>query len=136
MPKRSSLLLLAAMLECPLPAFADTVTIGWWDKSIGGPVTALSATSGPITPTSPIVQIVQNPILLGSGFGFDQIIAMVIPPSGNVLSGGLGGWAHVRVLIQRRVCATAGRQHPPLCDLAGRAHVRWLDHYAEPIFYR
>jgi hypothetical protein len=91
MPKRSSLLLLAAMLVCPLPAFADTVTIGWWDKSIGGPVTALSATSGPITPTSPIVQIVQNPILLGSGFGFDQIIAMVIPQSGNVLSGGLGG---------------------------------------------
>ena len=72
-------------------AHADTVTIGWWDKSIGGPVTTLSATSGPITPTSPIVQIVQNPILLGSGFGFDQIIAMVIPPSGNVLSGGLGG---------------------------------------------
>ena len=91
MPKRSSLLLLAAMLECPLPAFADTVTIGWWDKSIGGPVTTLSATSGPITATSPIVQIVQNPISLGSGFGFDQIIAMVIPPSGNVLSGGLGG---------------------------------------------
>ena len=72
------------------PAHADTVTIGWWDKSIGGPVTTLSATSGPITATSPIVQIVQNPISLGSGFGFDQIIAMVIPPSGNVLSGGLG----------------------------------------------
>ena len=36
MPKRSLLLLLAAMLACPLPAFADTVTIGWWDKSIGG----------------------------------------------------------------------------------------------------
>ena len=82
------ILVLATFLATP--AHADTVTIGWWDKSIGGPVTALSATSGPITPTSPIVQIVQNPILLGSGFGFDQIIAMVIPPSGNVLSGGLG----------------------------------------------
>jgi hypothetical protein len=40
MPKRSLLVLLAATLACPLPAFADTVTIGWWDKSIGGPVTA------------------------------------------------------------------------------------------------
>jgi hypothetical protein len=73
------------------PAHADTVTIGWWDKSIGGPVTTLSATSGPITPTSPIVDIIQHPLLLGSGFGFDQVVAMVIPPSGNILSGGLGG---------------------------------------------
>jgi len=48
-------------------------------QSTNGPVTALSATSGPITATSPIVQIVQDPILLGSRFGFDQIIAMVIP---------------------------------------------------------
>jgi hypothetical protein len=24
------------------PAHADTVTIGWWDKSIGGPVSTLS----------------------------------------------------------------------------------------------
>jgi hypothetical protein len=91
MPKRSLLLLIAAMLAGPLPAFADTVTIGWWDKSIGGPVTTLSATSGPITATSPIVQILDHPLLLGSGFGFAQIIAMVIPPSGNIFSGGLGG---------------------------------------------
>src|SRR5262245_16080342 len=91
MPKRSLLLLLAAMLACPLPALADTVTIGWWDKSIGGPVTPIGPpVSGPVTATSPINQIVANPILLGSGFGFDQIIAMVIPPTGNVLSGGLG----------------------------------------------
>jgi hypothetical protein len=40
------------------PAHADTVTIGWWDKSIGGPVTTLSATSGAITPTSPIVDVI------------------------------------------------------------------------------
>jgi hypothetical protein len=73
------------------PAHADTVTIGWWDKSIGGAVTTLSTASGPITPTSPIVDIVQHPLLLGSGFGFDQVVAMVIPPTGNVLSGGLGG---------------------------------------------
>jgi hypothetical protein len=88
-PVKKLVLVLTILLVTP--AHADTVTIGWWDKSIGGPVTTLSATSGPITATSPIVQIVQNPISLGSGFGFDQIIAMVIPPSGNVFSGGLGG---------------------------------------------
>jgi hypothetical protein len=87
--KRSLLLLLAAMLASPRPAFADTVTIGWWDKSIGGPVTTLSATSGPITASSPIVDIIQHPLLLGSGFGFAQVVAIVIPPSGNILSGGL-----------------------------------------------
>jgi hypothetical protein len=64
------ILVLATFLATP--AHADTVTIGWWDKSIGGPVTTLSATSGPITPTSPIVDIIQHPLLLGSGFGFDQ----------------------------------------------------------------
>jgi hypothetical protein len=63
------------------PAHADTVTIGWWDKSIGGPVTTLSATSGPITPTSPIVDVIAHPLLLGSGFGFAQLAAMVIPPT-------------------------------------------------------
>src|SRR5438067_4258023 len=73
------------------PAHADTVTIGWWDKSIGGLVNTLSAASGPITPTSPIVDIIQHPLLLGSGFGFAQVVAMVIPPTGNVMSGGLGG---------------------------------------------
>ena len=29
--------------------------------------------SGPITPTSPIVDIIQQPLLLGSGFGFSAI---------------------------------------------------------------
>ena len=91
MAKRSLLLLLATMLACPLPAFADTVTVGFWDQSLGGGVTTIGSASGSITATNPIVQIVQNPILLGSGFGFDQIIAMVIAPAGNVFSGGLGG---------------------------------------------
>jgi hypothetical protein len=90
LPKRSLLLLLATMLACPLPAFADTVTIGWWDKSIGGPVTALSAT-WPDHSGQPIVDVIQHPLLLGSGFGFAQVVAMVIPPTGNILSGGLGG---------------------------------------------
>jgi hypothetical protein len=73
------------------PAHADTVTIGWWDKSIGSPVTTLSATSGAITASSPIVDVIAHPLLLGSGFGFAQVVAMVIPPTGNILSGGLGG---------------------------------------------
>jgi hypothetical protein len=41
-------LVLATFLATP--ALADTVTIGWWDNSIGGSVATLSATSGPITP--------------------------------------------------------------------------------------
>ena len=69
-------LVLATLLATP--AHADTVTIGWWDKSIGGPVTTLSATSGAITPTSPIVDVIAHPLLLGSGFGFAQLVAMVI----------------------------------------------------------
>jgi hypothetical protein len=88
-PVRKLVLVVATFLATA--AHADTVTIGWWDKSIGGSVTTLSATSGPITPTSPIVDMIQHPLLLGSGFGFDQVVAMVIPPTGNVLSGGLGG---------------------------------------------
>ena len=75
-------LVLATLLATP--AHADTVTIGWWDKSIGGPVTTLSATSGAITPTSPIVDVIAHPLLLGSGFGFAQLVAMVIPPTGNI----------------------------------------------------
>lgn len=85
----ASAVLLGAALAAP--ALADTVTVGYWDKSLGGAVTPLISEAGPITATSPIVQIVQHPLLLGSGFGFDQVAAMVIPPTGNVLSGGLGG---------------------------------------------
>ena len=98
MPKRSSLLLLAAMLVCPLPARADTVTVGFWDatQGVNTPVTTLASVTAPITTTGPIIQLLPQqqgqPLFVGpSGFGFDQIIAMVIPPSGNVFSGGLGG---------------------------------------------
>jgi hypothetical protein len=92
MPKRSLLLLLAAMLSCPLPALADTVTIGFFDPAANmSGIQILSQVSGPITANSPINQILDHPLLVGSGFGFDQIIAMVIPPTGNIHSGGLGG---------------------------------------------
>ena len=90
MPKRSLLLLATAMLACPLPAYADTVTIGYFDPAAGmSGIQVLGTASG----TSPMVQLLGNPILPTgvTGFGFDQILAMVIPPSGNSLSGGLGG---------------------------------------------
>ena len=79
-----------AMLACPLPAYADTVTIGYFDPAAGmSGIQVLGTASG----TSPMVQLLGNPILPTgvTGFGFDQILAMVIPPGGNSLSGGLGG---------------------------------------------
>ena len=90
MPKRSLLLLATAMLACPLPAYADTVTIGYFDPAAGmSGIQVLGTASG----TSPMVQLLGHPILPTgvTGFGFDQILAMVIPPGGNSLSGGLGG---------------------------------------------
>jgi len=99
MPKRSLLLLLATMLACPMPALADTVTIGYFDPSPDANMSGiqiLSTVSGPITYNSPISQIIAHPIFLGSSdptkaFGFADIEAMVIPPTGDRLSGGLGG---------------------------------------------
>jgi hypothetical protein len=90
LPKRSLLLLATAMLACPLPAYADTVTIGYFDPAAGmSAIQVLGTASG----TSPMVQLLGHPILPTgvTGFGFDQILAMVIPPGGNSLSGGLGG---------------------------------------------
>jgi len=90
MPKRLLLLLATAMLACPLPAYADTVTIGYFDPAAGmSGIQVLGTASG----TSPMVQLLGHPILPTgvTGFGFDQILAMVIPPGGNSLSGGLGG---------------------------------------------
>jgi hypothetical protein len=69
---------------------ADTVTIGYFDPAAGmAGIQILGSNSG----MAPIVQLLGNPILPTgvTGFGFDQIIAMVIPPGGNQFSGGLGG---------------------------------------------
>ncbi len=67
------------MLACPPPALADTVTIGFFDPAANmSGIQILSQVSGPITANSPINQILDHPLLVGSGFGFDQIIAMVI----------------------------------------------------------
>jgi hypothetical protein len=83
-------LLLASTLLAPLAASADTVTIGYFDPAAGmSGIQILGSNSGAF----PIVQLLGSPILPTgpTGFGFDQILAMVIPPGGNSLSGGLGG---------------------------------------------
>src|SRR5262249_61740119 len=97
MPKRSLLLLLAAMLACPMPALADTVTIGYFDPAANmSGIQIIGQTSGPITTTTPTVQLLggppftPNPSILGAGFGFDHIIATGIPPTGKCYSAGLG----------------------------------------------
>jgi hypothetical protein len=77
----SKLLVATALLSGP--ARADTLTIGFWDASIGGGVTPIASSPG--TP----IQLLGNPFLLGSGFGFDQITTLLIPPSQS----GLGGTA-------------------------------------------
>jgi len=83
-------LLLLTTILAPTCAHADNVTIGYFDPAAGmSGIQILGTASG----TSPIVQLLGNPIFPTgvTGFGFDQILAMVIPPGGNSLSGGLGG---------------------------------------------
>jgi hypothetical protein len=57
-PVKKLVLVLTTFLVTP--ADADTVTIGWWDKSIGSSVSTLSAAFGAITPTSPIVDVIAH----------------------------------------------------------------------------
>lgn len=71
-------------------ARADTVTVGYFDPAAGMPgIQILGQASG----TNPIVQLLGLPILPTgpTGFGFDQILAAVIPPGGNSISGGIPG---------------------------------------------
>jgi hypothetical protein len=75
----SKLLVATALLSGP--ARADTLTIGYWDQALGGGVTQLATSPG--TP----IQLLGNPLMLGTGFGFDQITTLLIPPSQS----GLGG---------------------------------------------
>ena len=87
---KSLLLATTALAIATSSARADTVTIGYFDPAAGMPgIQILGSASG----ATPIVQLLGNPILPTgpTGFGFDQILAMVIPPGGNSLSGGLGG---------------------------------------------
>jgi len=96
------LLLTTAALVAAAPAYADTVTIGFFDPSPAANMSGiqvLSSVTAPVTPTSPINQFIYGPgtpngpnaLMLGSGFGFDVLGAMVIPTTGNIYSGGLGG---------------------------------------------
>ena len=88
---RAILLTSAALITS---AQADTVSIGYHDDAVpGNVITTLTSVSGPITYTSPIAQLLGSggqPYML-NGFGFDQIVALVIPPTGDIFSGGLGG---------------------------------------------
>jgi hypothetical protein len=87
---RKLLLATTALLLSTGAMQADTVTIGYFDPGAGmSGIQILGTNSG----TNPMVQLVANPIFPTgpTGFGFDQILAMVIPPGGNNLSGGLGG---------------------------------------------
>jgi hypothetical protein len=92
---RKLLLALALAAEpagCYEMAHADTISIGFRDFNQVGPGGAITTI---VVSGQPIVQLLPQtpgqPQFLGSGFGFDQIIAMVMPPGGNQFSGGLGG---------------------------------------------
>jgi hypothetical protein len=85
-----ALALAAEPAGCYEMAHADTVTIGYFDPAAGmSGINILGTNSG----VNPIVQLLGSPIFPTgpTGFGFDHILAMVIPPGGNNLSGGLGG---------------------------------------------
>jgi hypothetical protein len=71
-------------------AISDTISIGFLDfNQTGSGVTTLAVSGQPIVQLLPPTP--GQPLFLGSGWGFAQIIAMVIPPGGNQISGGLGG---------------------------------------------
>jgi hypothetical protein len=93
-------ILLATTLLIPASACADVVTIGYFDPAANMPgIQILGSVDAPVTSTSPILEYIYGPgtpngpnaLMLGSGFGFDHIFGMVIPPTGNINSGGLGG---------------------------------------------
>src|SRR5262252_4724027 len=101
MTKVKRLLATTALYLVTAPALADTVTIGYFDPAaidanLG--IKVLATTTAPVTAMSPIILQTGMPIFLGGNpanpstqFGFDAIGAMVIPNTGNIYSGGLGG---------------------------------------------
>ena len=64
-------LAVAALVASIATAHADTLTLGYWDASLGGPVTPIESSAGTQ------IQLI-NP-LLGSGFGFGQFTTLLIP---------------------------------------------------------
>jgi uncharacterized protein (TIGR03382 family) len=92
-----ALLATASALTLATVAKADTVTIGYFDPSPQANMSGIQIL-GTNTGAFPIVQLTGLPIFPNTppqspqtSFGFDHIIAMVIPPGGNQFSGGLGG---------------------------------------------
>src|SRR5262252_3291200 len=96
-----ALLIAVEPAGCYELAPADTVTIGYFDPAavdanLG--IKVLATTTAPVTTMSPIILNTGLPIFLGGNpanpstqFGFDAIGATVIPPGGNVISGGIPG---------------------------------------------
>jgi len=96
-----ALLIAVEPAGCYELAHADTVTIGYFDPAavdanLG--IKVLATTTAPVTTMSPIILQTGLPIFLGGNpanpstqFGFDAIGATVIPPGGNVISGGIPG---------------------------------------------
>src|SRR3984893_11267082 len=64
-------LAVAAVVASIATAHADTLTLGYWDGSLGGPVTPILSSAGTQ------IQLI-NP-LLGSGFGFGQFPTLLSP---------------------------------------------------------
>ena len=70
-------LVAAALVASIATAHADTLTLGYWDASSGGPVTTIESSAGTQ------IQLI-NP-LLGSGFGFGQFTTLLIPAANSGL---------------------------------------------------
>jgi hypothetical protein len=70
-------LAVAALVASIATAHADTLTLGYWDASSGGPVTPIANSAGTQ------IQLI-NP-LLGSGFGFGQFTTLLIPAANSGL---------------------------------------------------
>jgi hypothetical protein len=84
-------LVLVAALATATPAAADVLTVGYSDAATGGAIVTLGTSPGTQIQFLPVAGS-GNAFML-DGFGFDQIITLLIPPGGNNLSGGLGGSA-------------------------------------------
>ena len=102
----SKLLVTTALLSGP--ASADTLIIGYWDSALGGRVTPLASSAG--------TEILWQNQLLGTGFGFGDLVTLLIPNA--------TGKPNLRV--RHRGChrATARQDDPRLYDLARRGERR------------
>jgi hypothetical protein len=79
-------LVLVAALATATPAAADVLTVGYSDAATGGAIVTLATSPGTEIQflTDPVTG---NPFML-NGFGFDQIVTLLIPPSMSGLGNG------------------------------------------------